>query len=158
MKMKRTVYHIDGKDYEEGSYISLSFNVQSVSIQNFLNEAKKFHLYVNKFGNFFRDFQPTTTNGFLKNFELWGRVDCFCDFANFLGKREWQELNNNWYIRNCSLRAYNFGKYKNTRYDGIMCYDPKNHTWELKSNSPCPIPANQVIFNGKIWRKYYHKH
>ena len=156
MKMKRTVYHFDGKDYEEGSLIEITFNIQAVSIQNFLNEAKKHRLHVKSFGNLFEDYQRTSTDGLMKKFIFWGNINNFVEFAQFLGKPEWQELNNNWYIRNCNLRAYDFGRYRNYRYDGIMCYDPCTHKSELKSNAPCPIPGNQVLFNGKLWRKFYN--
>lgn len=154
MKMIRTIYHIAGKDYEGNQKAELTFNVQTISIDNFLKIAKESHCFVKSYSSVFNDSQITYTNGAMKSITLFAWSPLFiCILAQKLGKKEWNCIDENWNIRNTELRST---KHKSqTRYNGVLCFDPATKATKLISNSPIKIIDRQVIFNGKLYRKFY---
>lgn len=154
MKMIRTIYRIDGKDYEESARCTLTLNVLAVSIQNFLGLAKECHCFVEWHGQIYTDSQRTNTNGDMKSIRLFAHSPKYIvALAKRLGKNDWDTLNNNWNIRNHELRYCNY-KTK-PRYIGVLCFDPATKQSKLVSNSPIKLINRQHIFNGKLWRRYY---
>lgn len=154
MKMKRTVYHIAGNDYQPHNLVMLTFLVQRVSIQNFLKKAREHYLRVLNYGNYIEDYQPTYTDNVLKPLTLKGTANNMAEFANFLGVTDIDELRENMYIRQCSLRARDGDKFRNKRYNGFSCFDPATKIITFKSNAPRKIEGRQAVINGKLWRKY----
>lgn len=156
MHLKRTVYHIAGKDYEQNEVIEFHFNIQRVSINNFLNLAYAGHQvrhYVIGIGGWFNDNHHTTVDSAMKAI----RVRCYASMLyNIL-----QSLGFNWHnelntlsltVRNVELRAV--PRIHHERYNGILVFDPKTKRSWLTSNSPRKIIGTQSIINGKLWRKY----
>lgn len=157
MQMQRIIYHIDGKDYEDCDIVVLKINIQTVSIQNVLTLLKNVGgwYYIKHYSPVFTDYHSTFTNGNMKEFVIVGTARTIVEFAKKLGKTEQSELNSNWFIRNSELRAVNFGRFKNYRFEGISCFDPITKQTTFKSNSPKKIVGRQAIINGKLWRKFY---
>lgn len=156
--MTRTVYHIAGKDYEKNAECELTFNVLAVSIHNFLTIAKQEGCHVKWFGKIYTDSQRTTTNGDIKTIILRAYSPVYLiNLAKKLGKKDWDCLDNNWNIRNSELRAQGHAtnRFANHRYTGILVFDPLTKNTKLVSNSPVKILGKQLIFSGKLYRKYY---
>lgn len=156
MKMTRIVYHIAGKDYEDTQAVIMTFNVLAVSIQNFLTLAKSNHCHVEWFGKIYTDSQQTTTNGDMKSFKIKAYSPAYLvAFAKALGKYDHMDLDDNWNIRNSNLRAVDFTRCQNTRFNGLSVFDPATKMTAFKSNSPVKMTGKQMIINGKLWRKFY---
>lgn len=152
MKMTRIVYHIAGKDYEEHQTVTLTFFIQTVSIQNFLSLVKLNHCYVDSYDNkIINDSQITHTNGLLRKFKIKGFSPNITKLAIALGKYNHNTLDDNWYVRNASLRSTTGLK---PRYNGYTMFDPITKKTTFKSNAPAKLKGKQTIINGKLWRKY----
>lgn len=146
--MKRIVYHFDGKDYSSFQRVYLTFKIQETSIQNVLELAKSHYVRVKSFKRELISEYPQM----LKCFELYCFAEDMYKFLESIGFKESSEVYDNVIIRHHKFRM---PSRKGRRYNGISCYNPKLHTWELKSNSPEKIVGKQSIINGKLWRKYY---
>lgn len=155
MQMTRTVYHIAGNDYNTNDSVTITFNVLAVSIQNFLLLVKESRCYVASFGQIFTDNQQTTTNGDMKTFKIKGAARNMVELAKKLGKKDFDNFNDNWNIRNSALRAKDFTRCTNTRFNGLSVFDPVTKITTFKSNSPVKMIGRQQVIGGKLWRKYY---
>ena len=153
--LKRTVYHIDGKDYESNEVITLKFNIQRVSIQTILEKANDCYIHVKSFAKEYNEYHGTVVYPDVncKVFVLGGYVSNMANFLISLGYSEYSEINRGFFniIHSCYRKPSNIGQ----RYKGIICFDPITKAWEMKSNSPSKINGNQSIINGKLWRRYY---
>lgn len=141
MKMIRTVYHFDGKDYQENEVVEFSFFLPRNSIQSFREvcNIKSCRHIISK------DFQSDNT----KRITVRTFPSRLVDLCQYLGKKDWDEVRNVWTVTNSFLRHERHTK----KYYGYMCYNPQTHTTELKTNSPFVIKGNQQIFHGKLWRR-----
>jgi hypothetical protein len=163
MNLKRTVYHIAGKDYEATQIIEFTFFVQRVSVHNFLNiepyaNFSKFQVrhIVKHVGNFFADHIHTTTDGLMKPIVVRCSAETLCLIFEKLGIKEWNSVDAlTLYVRKGDLRAYD--GYAAKSYNGISVFDPKTKKSWLTSGAPKKIIGRQAIINGKLWRKYLSK-
>lgn len=144
--LKRTVYHIAGKDYESNQVITMTFNLQIVSIQTILDLAKSKQLKVVSFGQPQPDYPIM-----LKSFVLRGFAFQVALFLADLGVKDHNEVFDNFTVRHHAFRRERI----RSRCDGISCYDPQTHITTMKSNSPVKIEGRQQIINGKLWRRIY---
>ena len=155
MSLKRTVYRFAGNDYEQNQVVKFDFNVQRVSIQNFLNlltDCRIFNKTISK--EYFQDNHRTDTDGLMKFISVKCYPEKLVQMLNSLGINDFNNVEKCYInVRHHFLRAYD--GVKNTRYDGISVYDPKTRKTYFRSNSPVLIEGNQKIINGKLWRKYY---
>lgn len=141
MKMIRTVYHIDGKDYQENEMVEFSFFLPRNSIQSF----KEVCMAKRCFYTTAKEFQSDGT----KKITVRTYPDRLADLCQYLGKKNQDEVRSVWTVTNSFLRH----ERKPKKYYGYMCYDPNRKTTELKTNSPFVIKGNQEIFHGKLWRR-----
>lgn len=164
MQLKRAVYHLAGKDYEQNDMVEFTFHLQRVSINNFLNIELyenypnfKVRNLVKSFGReFFNDHQHTTTDGKLRSFVVKCSAAHLFLLLNKIGIKEWHSVENmELYVRKGDLRAYE--GVIDSRYAGIYVFNPKTKSGHFTSNVPKRIIGRQAIINGKLWRKYYDK-
>lgn len=138
MKMIRTIYRIDDKDFEEFNRVSFNFILPKNSVQTFLNLCDEHSIRIKSISG--EQNKTVKTESYPNN---------LCNLAKSLGVKDWNELQNNWYLTHSKLRFERF-KHKTLDY---MCYNPQTKTTELKSNSPFVIKGNQSVYHGKLWRR-----
>jgi hypothetical protein len=142
MKIVRTVYHFDGKDYQENEVVSFNFFLPENSIQSFLELCTTKRVRIRKVN------KNTQSDG-TKLIQTYSFPDNLYQLAYYLGVREHNTLQNGWTLTHSILRQERF----KAKYYGYMCYNPQTKTTDLKTNSPFLIKGNQQIFNGKLWRR-----
>jgi hypothetical protein len=126
--LKREMYHFDGKDYERFDSVELIFFVQRVSIQNFINIVKnQINAWIYKIDSkFIADFHPTHVDSNLKEITVRASAFAMYEIVKKLGKTDYSEIQNRWFIRNASLRAYDFytakNRYKKSLFNGKIKY------------------------------------
>jgi hypothetical protein len=159
MNLKRTVYHIAGKDYESTDMIEFTFHIQRVSIQNFLNleyypnSICKVRRLVKSMGQFENDYQHTNVDTAMKAITIRCIVHYLFAILEHVGKKEWHSLESlKMNVRNAKLRAVQHCNH--TRYNGISVFDPITKSQYYTSGSSRKIEGRQAIINGKLWRKY----
>lgn len=161
MNLKRTIYHIAGKDYESTDILEFTFFVQVVSVENFLNiepyaNFAKFKIRhaVRHIGKAFIDHMRTNTDRSMKPIIVRCSAETLCLIFDKLGIKEWHSVDALClYVRKGELRAYD--GHKDHVYNGISVFDPKTKKSWLTSGTPKKIIGRQAIINGKLWRKYY---
>jgi len=126
--LKREIYHFNGKDYENFDYVELTFLIQRVSIQNFINIVKnQINAWIDKIdSNFIEDFHPTNVDNNMKKIIVKASAFAMYEIVKKLGKQDYSEVLNNWYIRNHELRAYDYfsvkNRYKKSLFNGKIKY------------------------------------
>jgi hypothetical protein len=126
--LKREIYHFNGKDYEKFDYVELTFFVQRVSIQNFINIIKnQVNAWIDKISSdFIEDFHPTNVDNNIKKIIVKASAFAMYEIVKKLGKNDHSEVLNNWFIRNHSLRACGFfsakNRYKKSLFNGKIKY------------------------------------
>jgi hypothetical protein len=163
MHLKRTVYHIAGKDYESTEMIEFTFYIQRVSINNFLNLEYypnvfcKVRRLVKNIGDFEIDFQHTNVDSAMRPITICCMIQHLFVILQHVGIKEWHSLDTiSLWVRNSNLRAVQHCN--KTRYNGISVFDPTTKKQKYTSGSPKKIEGRQAIINGKLWRKYYTKY
>jgi hypothetical protein len=142
MKIVRTVYHIDGKDFEENQRVNFNFFLPKNSIQSFLDLCRVKRVFIESIS---KTFQSDGT----KLIKTVSYPSDLYQLAYYLGVREWHTLQNGWTLTHSILKLERF----KAKHYGYMCYNPATKTTELKTNSPFVIKGIQQVFNGKLWRR-----
>lgn len=160
MSLKRTIYHIAGKDYESQDVVEFTFFIQRVSINNFLNLEFFKHYKIRslpyKIGEWTIDYMHTNVDAAILPIIIKTFAFNLAEVLNLLGISDRHDIDTPYlYVRNIELRAKQ--SIKHERYNGIHVFDPKTKSSYLTSNSPKKIEGQQSIINGKLWRKYIKK-
>jgi hypothetical protein len=156
MNLKRTVYHLAGKDYEANDVIIFEFDVQRVSISNFLNLSFSGHQvrrFVKSISGYFLDSHHTTVDNRMKRITVRAYASMIYNILEALGM-DWYHAVETLHLR---VRNVNLRKVKSVtheRYNGISVFDPITKKQYYTSNSPKKIVGRQAIINGKLWRRY----
>lgn len=159
MQLKRAIYHIAGRDYESNQPVIFTFNIQRVSIENFLNlEVRKsitVRNYVITVSDYFNDYQHTSVDNKMKAITVKCFPETLCIILEHIGVSEYNDVYNcvlN--VRNSKLRAIqHLSKKLDKKYS---CFDPVKKSFKLVSNTPLKINGRMAIINGKLWRRYYN--
>lgn len=146
MKMIRTTYCFDGKDYSDFEKINFSFLVPKNSIQNFIDFLKETHKYKLNYEILHKE------NSGISEIKISVFAYNFYKICKALNVNDDSQVLNFWSIPHSRF----FGKKRtSTSFYGYSCYDPVKRTSILKNGSPFVIKGTQQVFNGKLWRRLF---
>lgn len=101
--LKREMYHFNGKDYERFDLVELTFNVQRISLENFLNTIRL--NYCNYFiGNYFEDSLHTWVDNKMKPIKVSGFAYKMYEVVKSIGFSDYNEILDNIFVRKHELR------------------------------------------------------
>jgi len=160
MSLKRTVYRIAGKDYEESDLVTFTFFVQRVSINNFLNlkyfKERKVRDLAIEIGEFTIDNVHTNVDAAIKPITIHAYASTLAEIFSMIGITSHHDIEkSDIYVRNRELRAVDTVRHE--RYNGISVFDPVTKKTRMVSGAPKKIEGRQAIINGKLWRRYSAK-
>jgi len=166
MKMIRTVYNFNGVDYSENQLVAFQFDVQTVSIQNFIEMCRKhgrptFKIEKEVKGGFQNSqvigghriyFQPIPASKMV-TVKCWSQT--LANICMELGKREWQEVLEPFSIRHNSLRKPKKA-YLADNWNQFSRFIPEQKKFEFKSGAPEKMQAGEIrVIGGCLWKRYF---
>jgi hypothetical protein len=144
MFLKRTVYHIDGNDYNQFQSVSLNIIAPVISIETIrkILVGNKLSTTIDK-ETFCMDNRIKC-----KQIKIKGYACNLYDFLKVIGVKDNSEVRDNLYIRH--------NEFKKIVYKPLpirfSCFDPSTKVTKFTHNSPKVINKQEIIHN-KLWRK-----
>ena len=147
MSLKRTIYRIAGKDYEQNEWVTnYTILTPKNSTQVIKQLIKKHKLNIKSIAN------HSTFEDEAKKIVISGFPSNICElFEQEFNLNDYSNLRDNFTARNNCFKLPS--KSLIDRVNFYSKFNPKTRTTEIKANAPIKMETKQAVLNGMLWRK-----